>query len=134
MSDASGSEAVVAAAERVLQHLRTHLARWFGSEGFRALLLRAIDRTRRPFPALARPLPPFEEGEGVGVLGLDELFDNLKSCSTQETRDATVALIAAVIALLGRLVGEDVAVRLVLQSWPELLRGEPRSTGEETRE
>jgi hypothetical protein len=133
VSDASDSEVIAAAADRVLQHLRGELARWFGSEGFRAILLRAIDRTCRSYPALAGAIPPLE-GPGTSQHGLDNIFGKLQPCGAQEARAATVALIAAVIALLDKLVGEDVALRLLSQSWPELVRGEPRSSDEGTTE
>ena len=133
VSDASDSEAIVAAADHVLRRLQTDLTRWFGSEGFQALLLRALDRARPGHPALAQVILRFDDGS-PGQHGLDGLFNNVRPCSPKETRDAFVAVIASVIALLGRLVGDDVAIRLVTQGWPELLRGEPRSIDEGTRE
>ena len=43
----------VAAAERVLQRMHEHLARWFGPDGIHALLSRALAEARDAHPALA---------------------------------------------------------------------------------
>lgn len=133
LSDSSDSEAVAAAADRVLRSLESGLGRWFGSEGFHALLLRALDRARPDYPALARVSPRFDEG-AAAAHSLDGLFDELRYRSPEESRSAFAAVVASMIALLGRLVGDDVATRLVAQSWPCALRGDPRSTHEGTRE
>lgn len=134
MGDAGESPAIAAAvAERTLRRLRADLARWFGSEGFHALLLRALDRARPDHPALARVSPRFNGGD-VGPNGLDGLFDNLQPCSAAETSDALAAVVAEVIALLGRFLGDDAAIRLVRQGWSETSGRGQRSTEEETRE
>ena len=131
--DGSGSDAIVVAADRVLRRMQTDLTRWFGSEGSRALLLRALDRTRSGYPALAS-VDVSLDVEGAGPPPLDGLLDSLRSGSPSETMDAFVALITAVIALLGRLVGDDMVLRLMAESWPDALRWEPRLTDEGTRE
>lgn len=128
-SDDSGSDAIAAAADRVLRRLQSDLVQRFGDEGFRALLLRSLERMRPGYPALAGVIPR-REGGGLGTFSLDGLFENVQLHSPDECLDAFLAVIAAMITLLGRLVGDDVATRLVAYDSPDSISGEPRSTDE----
>jgi hypothetical protein len=86
--DSRGPEALTAAAEQLRSQLSTGLGRWIGAQGYRALLERAGELARTERSALG----------------------------AEEAAVGQVALLAALIELLGRIIGEEMAVRLVEQS------------------
>lgn len=128
-SDDSGSDVIAAAANRVLRHIRADLVKRFGDEGFRALVRRAIDRIRPSYPALTGVTPRREEGGGGdGVVSLDALFEHLERQDPGECMDTCLAVIAAMITLLGRLVGDDLTIRLIARDSPDSSSGDLCST------
>jgi hypothetical protein len=85
------------------------LSRWFGLYGTRALVTRALATAQKRHPALAR----------VGVSD-DHCLEGV-SASAQLHGSAVVAegivvTIAGLVSLLGRLIGDDLAVALLEQS------------------
>jgi hypothetical protein len=108
---------VTAAGDRVLQKMQHALTRWFGPQGCRALLVRAIERTRATHPALdaVRVSEPGGESDVVAP----NAFVVLASLPSEAAMSACASVIAEIVTLLGQLVGEDVARRLVDQAWPE---------------
>ena len=106
-------EAQIAAAERVLGRLQEHLLRWFGPDGFHAVLSRALATARKGHPALAHVrIEPRSEAR------LTELAASAHKYRPAEICDALLALVAATIALLSRLIGDDVVQRLLQHAWP----------------
>lgn len=105
--DTRTPEDVAAAAERMCTELRAGLERWIGTEGYRALLDRALGLTRAEHPAL----------DGLSCLGGDAPVTTAAMRVHRESDMAAgmVALLAALIELLGRIIGEEMAVRLVEQ-------------------
>ena len=104
---------IVAAAERVLQRMHEHLARWFGPDGIHALLTRALAEARETHPALAHVQIAPER-----VLHLKGLTPGVTNAvDAAETSAALVALITSTIAVLTRLIGEDMVARLLHQIW-----------------
>jgi len=121
-SGATGGSAtpgdVAAAATRLCNQLRAGLGRWVGGEGYRALLARAHNQTREEHPAL-------------GSLSCDRgdepvTAEAVRAHGTAAAAAAIVALVAALIDLLGRIVGEEMAVRLVEQAGSPSPRGNLR--------
>ena len=118
-------EAQIAAAERVLERLQEHLLRWFGPDGFHAVLSRALAAARKDHPALAHVrIEPRSEAR------LTELAASADKYQPAELRDALLALVAATLALLSRLIGDDLVRRLLQQAWP---RETPNDTEADTR-
>jgi len=106
-------EAQIAAAERVLGRLQEHLLRWFGPDGFHAVLSRALATARKDHPALSHVrIEPRSEAR------LTELATNAQTYRVAELHDALQALLAAMIALLTRLIGDDLVRRLLQEAWP----------------
>ena len=105
--DARAPEEIAAAAERMCTQLREGLGRWIGAGGYRALLDRALGLVRAEHPALA----------GISCLGEDEqvITAAVRMHGAGEVAAGLVALVAALIELLGRIIGEEMAVRLVEQ-------------------
>ncbi len=113
----SSSDLVAQAGARVLDRLQHTLARWFGIDGAHALLSRAIDKSRYAYPGLdALEVPSLARENGVDIS--PDTFAALRSLPPDEAMEACAAAIAEVVALLGRLVGDDVALRLVEFGWP----------------
>jgi hypothetical protein len=102
-----------AAACRVGEKLRPHLATLMGNVGFRALLSRALALANAEVPWL-RAVHVKADGslEGLDELGAqvdpDEIF---KGC---------VVLLAQLLGLLVAFIGEDLTLRLVREVWPKL--------------
>ncbi len=106
--DTHEPEEVVAAAERVCIQLRAGLGRWIGAMGYRALLGRALVLARAEHPAL-------------GVMschgGDDEMIAAaVRMHGAAEVAAGMVALVARLVELLGRVIGEEMALRLVEQT------------------
>jgi hypothetical protein len=105
--DISAPEEVAAAAERMCTQLRTGLGRWVGTMGYRALFDRALMLAQAEHPAL-RSL----------ACGADEPVTtaDVRAEGTDEVAAGVVALVAALTEVLGRIIGEEMAVRLVEQA------------------
>jgi hypothetical protein len=105
--DTSSPEEVAAAAERTCTQLREGLGRWVGTMGYRALLDRALAMARAEHPALRS----LSCGGSEPVTTAD-----VRSEGAAEVAAGMVALVAALVELLGRIIGEEMAVRLVEQT------------------
>lgn len=118
-------EAQIAAAERVLGRLQEHLLRWFGPDGFHAVLSRALATARKGHPALTHVrIEPRSEAR------LTELAASAHAYRPAELRDALQTLVAATIALLSRLIGDDLVRRLLQDALPQET---PNDTEADTR-
>ena len=107
-------------AARVTTELAQALARWFGPYGYHALLTRALGEATVKHPALA----------GVGVRDaltpvLDGLDEALATHDPDAVLEGVIAVVAGVIALLARVIGEDMALRLVERSMDGPARNGP---------
>lgn len=103
--DGSAPDGIALAAERMCTELRFGLGRWIGADGYRTLLNRALGAVRAEHPALT----------GLPCLGGDEAVMTIavRVHGAGEVAAGLVALVAALIELLGRIIGEEMAVRLV---------------------
>jgi len=101
-------EAIAAAAERLGTQLRRGLGRWIGTDGYYTLLERAAAATREAHPTL-NPVSYFRDGAPVTLAAV-------QAHGPKAVVDGLVALLAALIELLGRIIGDDLARRLVEQA------------------
>lgn len=108
-ADADTSERVAAAAERVGAGLCTGLSRWIGREGYQGLLLRALDEVRAGHPWMAGL-----QCEAGRVIGLAASAAGQPAAAV---RTGVLALITALARVLGRITGEEMAIRLIEQAW-----------------
>jgi hypothetical protein len=106
--DTSTLEEVAATAERTCTQLQAGLARWVGTEGYRALLHRALLLARAEHPALG----------SLSFHGGDQPLTTaaVRAHSAAEVTAGLVVLVATLIDLLSRIVGEEMAVELVNQA------------------
>lgn len=102
---AAPSGDVYAATDRVLADLEQGLRRWVGAEGYAALLQRATSMTLPTHPALTR----------IEDLGLSPLPGDHAAVTEEDIHVGVVALLAALMELLGRIIGFEMAMRLVEQ-------------------
>lgn len=107
--DAGAPEEMAVAAEQGCARLRAVLTRWIGADGYRALVDRALEQARAGHPAIAGLQCQAGEVQGVAAaVGLH---------SAAEVREGVLALVALLIDLLSRFIGEEMATRLVEQAW-----------------
>jgi len=92
-------------AHRVTGEVRRRLVRWIGSEGYQLLLQRALAQARTGYPVLAGVTC-----DGGELRGLPE---TMQAHEVPEVADGIEALFATLIDRLGRVVGPELAERLV---------------------
>jgi len=107
--DAGAPEEMAAAAEQGCARLRAGLTRWIGSDGYRALVDRALEQARAGHPALTGLQCQAGDVQGVAAA--------VGAHGAAEVREGIFALVALLIDLLSRVIGEAMAVRLVEQAW-----------------
>ena len=110
--DTNTLEEVAAAATRTCTQLQAGLARWVGTEGYRALIDQALLLARATHPALG----------SLSCHGGDEpvITAAVRAHSAAEVTAGIVALVVTLIDLLSRIVGEEMAVELVNQAVAQL--------------
>lgn len=96
--------------------LRLGLGRWIGVEGYRALFDRAIAASQGKHPALIGLNPLGGEKEAGVAAAVDQH-------GATAVAAGLVALIAALVDLLGRIIGEAMAIQLVEQIGVPSARG-----------
>lgn len=99
---------IAAAVGHTFSEVRGGLLPWVGAEGYRALLDRAIGDVERTHPALG----------GLAFLGGEDPITAPVTAAeveaaVREVEAVTVGLVVALIDALGRIVGAELAVRLV---------------------
>ena len=104
------------------------LGRWFGAEGYELMVARAVGFSRGLHPLLDR-----FRGRAFTSKPLSHLHEQLSDVAGDEAADALVQLLATFIALLDRLVGADLAARMIAQTWWNGAGGAPPQTESSTR-
>jgi hypothetical protein len=110
-SDRSEGDTPARAAASASERLYRELSRWVGVDGCYALFSRALSRARTDYPALgqiqvhARPQPHID---GVG--------ETIMARGDPATAEALEFMLERLIELLGRLIGDDMAKKLIERS------------------
>jgi hypothetical protein len=113
--DAGASPAAIASAlQRVFGRLSYNLRDAMGPDGYDALLLRALARAKRAHPALAMA-GALNERE----MHTDKMLAIIEAHGADVATDAMEALLVAFIDILSRLIGEDMAIRLIDPDVPQ---------------
>ena len=119
-SDAPDAAAVVhVVCERVYQEL----ARWIGANGCQALFTRALAQAQVAHPVLGQIRIGGRSGPA-----LDGVTESIRSHGESAVATGLEALLVALLELLGRLIGDGMAGRLVEQSVPGRSRDDERPT------
>ena len=101
-------------AVRVFEKLRVSLTRFAGTDGFTALLRRALALARAEVPALHSIT---EKADG-SLAGLEEVAAEAGH-SGVGGGNAAVPITAHLLGLLVTFIGEPLTVRLVREAWPD---------------
>lgn len=104
----SAPDVLAAAVDRICSHLRTGLGRWIGAEGYHSLLDQALGRVRPAHGVL----------RGFGCMGNEQaaILTAIQRYGSDAVLAAMVDLVAMLVELLGQIIGEEMAVRLVEQA------------------
>lgn len=113
-----GSSARAAAAS--CDQLYQELSRWVGPDGCHALFTRALAQARDEHPALVQiHLHPRSEPYIDGVAETIMAFGDIA------TTEALESMLARLVELLGRLIGDDMAMKLIERSLASVGDGNP---------
>jgi hypothetical protein len=102
---ATSAEEVGQATQHVCDELRAGLSRWVGAEGYRALLDRALQLSAPEHPVLRSF--SCHDGDALAAAAA------ARAHGAAELATAVVALVTTLTDLLGRIIGEEMAVQLV---------------------
>jgi hypothetical protein len=91
------------------------LSRWIGREGCRALFARALANARADG---AHPVLDLVRVSTGSVSCLDGLAEGAARCGAEAAAVGAAAILSELIALLGRLIGDDMALSLLARSAP----------------
>lgn len=108
-----------AAAEVAIHRISDNLVRWVGTDGSQALFARALSLAQAQDQSLTVVPPPARS-----ALLLDGLAASAESRDAGTVVAGVVLILASLIELLDRLVGNDLTLRLV-----EISGGDPSSDG-----
>ena len=105
--DGSSARAAATACDR----LYDELSRWVGPDGCHALFTRALAQARAEYPALANiHLQPRSESY------IDGVAETIMAFGDPATDEALESMLARLVELLGRLIGDDMAMKLIERS------------------
>lgn len=112
-------ESSARAAAIASENLYRELARWVGPDGCHALFIRALAQARAEHPAL-KQIQLRTHGEPY----LDGLPEAIMANGDVTTAEALESMLVTLAELLGRLIGDDMAVNLIERSLPASDRGD----------
>jgi hypothetical protein len=114
------------AADHIDARLRGRLEVLIGSTGYTILVARAVRLAQAEVPTLERVTG--DAGAKGGLQGIREFA--LANGDAGAVEAGLTAILARVIGLLVTFIGEDLAVRLVREAWPELADDRVASEGQ----
>ena len=109
------------AGERVFAAVSVSLMQWIGPDGSQALVTRALGLAQAHRPAL-KAIPPPDQS----ALVLQQLAATVDPQDTNAVMDAAAMILTTLIELLGRLIGNDLAIRLIGHDSPDRGAAHPR--------
>jgi hypothetical protein len=110
-SERKGGDTVARATAAACDTLYRELSRWVGSDGCHALFTRALAETRTDYPALAQ-IQLRARSEPY----IDGVAETIMAHGDPATAEALESMLARLIELLGRLIGDDMAMKLIERS------------------
>lgn len=105
---ARSPDAVGAGLQRTLTRLSDSLRDALGDDGCSALLARALARTEQQHPALNSVRRLNDDS-----IYLDGVVQSVETHGAASVAAAVEALLAALVEILGRLIGEDMTIRIM---------------------
>jgi hypothetical protein len=124
-SDGGGGDSRARAAAAACDRLYRELSRWVGRDGCHALFSRALAQARIDHPALGKiqlraRAEPYIDGVAETIIAQGD----------PATAQALEAMLVSLVELLGRLIGDDMAMKLIERS---LGASEGRGSNSESR-
>ena len=110
----TGADTAARAAASACDHLYRELSRWVGVDGCHALFARALPQARVEHPALAQ-IQLHARSEPY----IDGLAATIMAYGDAATAEALESMLVRLIELLGRLIGDDMAAKLIGRSLAE---------------
>ena len=123
-SERKGGETAARAAAAACDNLYRELSRWVGSDGCHALFTRALADTRIEYPALAQ-IQLRARSEPY----IDGVAETIMARGDPATAEALESMLVRLVELLGRLIGDDMAVKLIERSLASSERGDAPPDG-----
>ena len=125
-SERAGGNTPARAAAAACDHLYRELSRWVGRDGCHALFTRALAQARTEYPALEEvQLDPRSEPY------IDGVAETIMANGDAPTAGAIESMLVRLVELLGRLIGDDMAMKLIERSLAASERGDPTSDRQE---
>ena len=118
-SERKGGETAARAAAAACDNLYRELSRWVGSDGCHALFTRALAETRTEYPALAQ-IQLRARSEPY----IDGVAETIMAHGDPATAEALESMLVRLVELLGRLIGDDMAMKLIERSLASSERGD----------
>ena len=109
------------AARDACECVSAEFSRWVGARGYEALLSRALAETRPAHPALEQIHHQFRSEAGLAGVA-----ESIERHGAGATAQGIAALLETVLAVLGRLIGDDIVVTLVEKSMENCSRADLR--------
>lgn len=121
-SERPGGDSPARAAAAACDQLYRELSRWVGPDGCHALFTRALAETRPEYAALAQ----------IQLLArsdpyVDGVAETIMARGDPATAEALEWMLVRLVELLGRLIGEDMAMKLIEQGSAASERGDAAS-------
>jgi hypothetical protein len=110
-SGPAGADTAGRAAASACEHLYRELSRWVGPDGCHALFTRALAQARSEYPALAQlqlraRSDPYIDGIAAAIMAHGDAA----------TAEGLESMLVRLVELLGRLIGDDMATKLMDRS------------------
>ena len=118
-SERKGGETAARAAAAACDNLYRELSRWVGSDGCHALFTRALAETRTEYPPLTQ-IQLRARSEPY----IDGVAETIMAHGDPATAEALESMLVRLVELLGRLIGDDMAVKLIERSLASSERGD----------
>lgn len=121
-SERSEGDTASRAAATACDHFYRALSRWVGPDGCHALFTRALAQARTEYPALAQIQLRVRSDPYI-----DGVPESIMAHGDGATAEALESMVVGLIELLGRLIGDDMATKLIERSLGVSERGDADS-------
>lgn len=121
-SERAGGDTAARAAAAACDNLYRELSRWVGPDGCHALFTRALAQARTEYPALEQT-----QLRARSEPYIDGVAETIMAHGDPATAEALESMLVCMVELLGRLIGDDMAMKLIERSLSASERGDPTS-------
>jgi hypothetical protein len=118
-SQRAGGDTTARAAAAACDHLYRELSRWVGPDGCHALFMRALAATQPEYPAV-RQIQLHARSDPY----VDGVAEAIMAHGDPATAEAIEWMLVRLVELLGRLIGEDIAMKVIERGLAASERGE----------